>query len=231
MERFKHEKNSISNFSDSYLVDQLFFQRSNSDENFRRILRVFALVDSFLIDENDSSYPELEVLAELAGSTSNQLYSFAKTLEKRGIIQKKGDDLLGIEPTVLANQLANEALNEISIPRILKFFEADSNIRLLVAFSKRLRYLHNNSSVQEIVENWLGQGGILNDFKNLEQYKLEIIENIVPINPDMSFQIIQMLLNSCNFGTLISESSNTRQTLLNLIVRLANESDKFEACC
>ena len=230
LDRFKYEKKSLSNFSDSHLVDRLFFQRSNSDENFRRIARVFSLVDSFLIDESNPNHPELEVLAELAGSTSNQLYSFAKTLEKRGIIQKKGDNLLGIEPTVLANQLANEALNEISIPRILKLFEADSNIRLLVAFSKRLRYLHNNSNVQKIVKNWLGQGGILNDFQNLEQYKLEIIENTAPINPDMSFEIIHNVLNSKNYEILMSKSSNTRQTLLNLIARSAYENDNFETC-
>ena len=230
MDRFKYDKNSLSNISETHLFDKLFFQRNYPDDEIRKIAGVLSLVDSFSINENHQNQSELEVLAELTSSSFDELCRIVKKLKDRGIVRNRGDSFHAIEPTVLANQLVNEALNEISIPKILNLFEKDSNIGLLTAFSRRLRYLHDNREVQKIVNNWFNLGGILSDSLNLDKYRLEIIENISPVNSKLSFETIQKALNSKNFKTLVTSYSDTRQPILNLLVRLAYETDKFESC-
>lgn len=214
---------SLSGFSDEELFQRLFTQRKGKDNNLLESAEVLSLAYSFNIDilvENS----ELDVLAEIAGKTRNELYRASSTLLNRQLIQKRAD-WRALLPHALANRIAKQALRNIPINQILSVLLKPENARLLKSFSKRLSYLHDSDEANVIAKNWLSEEGILGDLNNLSSDGMDIFKNIASINPIATLNTLKRNSEIEGFAT---RQNDNFSNFVSLLRKLAYEEQFFK---
>ena len=227
---FKDERVSLTKMSNDLLIKRLLYHQDIPINEIRKVCGVISLVDSFAIEDRNPQDSQLSILAELADLTYRELYRIVKILMKKELIRKNRNDNYSVEPTVLANMLASETLEQIPRFDILKAFNADSNILYLKAFAKRLRYLHDSLEAQEIVKEWLNKGGILDGLLGLSDDYVEILRDIAPVVPKWTFRLIKRELKSTKLSEYGLRGKKFRRTVINLVKDLANDKKNFEYC-
>lgn len=172
---------SLSSLKNKDLLERLFQQRNDPNENLLKAAQILSLVYSFDITVNTGSDCELGVLSSLIEFSTKKLYGYFSEIEKRGLAQSRSH-WRAILPHALANPLAEQALESIPTVFITEELSKNGNERLLMSFAHRLGYLHENKHAQEIVRNWLSKDGILGRLEELNETKTKMFEWIAPVN-------------------------------------------------
>ena len=219
---------SLANLSDVHLFDRLFQQRHGEDGRLRQHAEALSLLYSFSVETADNEPDELAVLGSLCGATSDALFSSVQMLVDRQIAQKRGR-WRAVLPHAIANKLASSALNKMRIPVMRATFEASVNNRALTSFAHRLGLMHDHPVAQQIVQAWLGDGGMLVPVVGLGDGQAQILDFIAPVCPDLLLDRIEAEIMSPDFVGL--EIRNPRRmTILKMLVSLAYEPHAFERC-
>lgn len=179
---------NIAVLNENILFGRLFWQNNAECPELLNVAKTCALVYSFNINE------EKDILAQLAEMTPTKMFSYISELERRELIQKRGD-WRAVLPHAIANWLAKRALEDYELSVICKSFE--NNIRLLTSFSHRLGYLHDSPQAKEIVNSWLASDGMLADITKLNDDEISIFQNVAPVAPQ---RIIDLIETACEKG-------------------------------
>ena len=217
-------KESLSDFSDEQLFDRLFYQRGERDSDLAMSAEILALVYSFSVSTDEDGVDELATLAGLLGRDRLLLYRKAQTLVNRHLAQKRGN-WRAVLPHALSNRLAKRALENIPVDAILNTFQGLPNPRLLKSFGKRLGYLHDNETVQDIVKSWLSPGGLLHDLHRLNEDGIQLLLNVAPAVPEDVLSAIE-----AQDETFFSRENPRFSTFVDLLARVAYEAGLFERC-
>ena len=145
---------TIAGLSDTEVFRRLFFQGRPNDEEFYRAAQAGSLLYSFNAEETDDA-SELARLGSLVGLDARRMYTHVRELQRRGLLQRRGD-WAAVLPHAVANRLAAEALENIPSAIVQAGLITSAPERVLRSFSRRLGYLHASPEAQNIVRGWLG---------------------------------------------------------------------------
>ncbi|WP_313752350.1 hypothetical protein [Mixta calida] len=219
---------SLAQLSDEQLFNRLFEQR-NPDENLREQAEILSLVYSFSDQSFKDGPSELEILGSIMGHSQNQLRRSVSKLLKRHIVQKRAH-WRAILPHVIANRLAESALNNFTAEQLRDTFENIGNPRLLMSFAHRLGLLHDHPVAKEIVKAWLQPDGLLGQITELDDISVRILDYIGPVVPEVLLDRIEAKLTASNFKNMESRYDQRRKTIINLLQALAYEPSAFDRC-
>ena len=219
---------TLAALNDEELFKRLFHQRNDANDTLLNSAEVCALVYSFDCQATEGLNVELKLLASLSDTTVNALFRDVAELKRRDLVQQR-NIWRAILPHALANRLAQKALENIPLDRILAAFEGGSE-RMLRSFSRRLSYLHKSEQAVEIAERWLSGQGLFNDVSNLNDLDIAILNNIAPIAPKATLEAIEHAANGIN-GQLFTSRDNQHFVIFTRLLRsLAYEAELFERC-
>lgn len=172
------------------LFDRLFWQRHQQDPELLRAAQVCSLVYSFHGERFEGEGSELPSLATLAGLSAETLYGHVRNLMRRDLIQSRAD-WRAVLPHALANHLAGQALENVPQHRIQAQIVNAGNRRLLLSFSRRLSYLHTNSSAVRLCASWLEPGGLLSDVAELDGTGIQMLTYIAPVASEQTLSALE----------------------------------------
>lgn len=216
---------SLAGLNDDDLFDRLFWLGKEANQELRHAAEACALVYSFDVEDEEG---ELAQLAALADMRPFALFRHVTDLEERGLAQRRGK-WRAILPHAVANRLAARALTSIPTAHIERYL-ANSGIRLLKSFSRRLGYLHKSAQATAIVQRWLATGGRLEDLTQLGPAELEVLINIAPVDPAATLDAIKRALDSPRGEGLLTDMSDARSRIVNLIRLIAFDAVYFDDC-
>ena len=223
------EEESLSGFSNAELFDRLFYQRGIKDIDLLKAAEVLSIVYSFSINPDEGGVDELSILSGLLGQDRLTLYRAAQTLVDRQLVQKRGN-WRAVLPHALSNRLAKKALENIPVHDILDTFQGLQNTRLLKSFGKRLGYLHDHTTSQDIVKSWLSPGGLLHDFTQLNDDFIQLLMNVAPVAPEYVLSAIEVQDTGGKTETFFSTKTPFFPVFKNLLITIAYAPDLFERC-
>lgn len=216
---------SLAGLNDDELFDRLFWLGKEVNQDLKVAGEACSLVYSFDVDNTDGELAQLAALADLKPLA---LYRHVCDLEERGLAQRRGP-WRAVLPHAVANRLAARALATIPTALIERQL-VQSQDRLLRSFSRRLGYLHRSPDAVAIVRRWLAPGGLLEDLSELDELKLNVLENIAPVDPAATLEAIQRAINGSRGEELLASSSFARVRLVRLVRLIAFDDDRFDAC-
>ncbi|WP_406945433.1 hypothetical protein ACJA3J_02630 [Halobacillus sp. SY10] len=181
---------NLSDLRDADLFNRLFHQRNETEKLLIRAAEACALVYSFDCRTEQGSNIELRLLSSIADVSIRDLYENVSELIRRDLVQQRSN-WRAVLPHAIANKLAQRALENIPIDFICNVFEKGGSGRLLQSFSKRLSYLHKSKGAISISERWLDDQGLLGDVNDLDETGIKILENIAPVNPELTLSKIE----------------------------------------
>jgi hypothetical protein len=185
---------TLADLKDEDLFQRLFHQRNESNNTLLRSAEVCSLVYSFDCQSTIGKDIELKLLGFLADRTVKELFGDVSELRRRDLVQQR-NIWRAILPQALANKLAQRALENIPLDDILVVFLNGGSERLLKSFSRRLSYLHQCSTANEIAKRWLSENGLLCDVSNLNDLGITLLSNIAPIAPKATLDAIERAAN------------------------------------
>lgn len=180
----------LARLTQKELFDRLFWQRHQQDPQLLRAAQVCSLVYSFHGERFEGDGAELPSLAILAGQSADTLYADMRELMRRDLIQSRAD-WRAVLPHALANHLAGQALENIPPHRIQAQIVNAGNRRLLLSFSRRLSYLHTNSSAVKLCVSWLEPDGLLSDVAELDGMGMQMLTYIAPVAPEQTLSALE----------------------------------------
>ena len=219
----------ITELTDEELFDRLFYQRHKKDPQFKTCAEVLSLVYSYSIENPTDPNSELSALGELVELSGNKLFRFSQQLHDRHIVQER-NQWRAVLPTPIANRLATDALKNIPPESILDNFSKPDNNRLLVSLSRRLGFLHDNQFAQAIVNEWFSSGGILNNISTYSDHHFKMLQNLVPIYPDLILDTIENFLSNLNLEEIKSINTEFYSTTYFLSEYFSIFPEYFERC-
>ena len=217
-------RESLSTFSDAQLFERLFYQRNTPDTDLLEAAEALSLVYSFSISPDEEGVDELATLAGLLGRDRLLLHRKAQTLVSRQLAQKRGN-WRAILPHAVSNRLAAKALLNIPVNDIVDTFQRLPSLRLLKSFGRRLGFLHDHTIAQGIVISWLSPGGLLHDLRRLNDDGIQLLQNVAPVAPEDVLAVIES-----QEETFFSRKNPHFSMFVDLLVKIAYESDLFERC-
>lgn len=220
---------TLAALNDEEIFKRLFHQRNNANDTLLNSAEVCALVYSFDCQTAEGRDGELKLLASLAGTTVNALFRDVAELKRRDLVQQR-NVWRAVLPHALANRLAQKALENIPLDRILAAFERGGSERLLRSFSRRLSYLHKSEQAVEIAERWLSAQGLLNDVSNLNELGIALLNNIAPVAPKATLDAIERAANGENGQRFASRDNQHFVEFTRLLRSLAYEAELFDRC-
>ncbi|MFA6163060.1 MAG: hypothetical protein WC685_06500 [Methylobacter sp.] len=220
---------TLAALNDEELFKRLFHQRNDANDTLLNSAEVCALVYSFDCQTAEGLDGELKLLASLADTTVERLFRDVSELKRRDLIQQR-NVWRAVLPHALSNRLAQKALENIPLNRILAAFEQGGSERLLRSFSRRLSYLHKSEQAVEIAERWLSAQGILKDVSNLNDLGIAILNNIAPVAPKATLEAIERAANGENGQRFASRDNQHFVDFTRLLRSLAYEAELFERC-
>lgn len=223
---------TLAHLKDEELFNRLFEQRYTSQSALLKSAEICSLVYSF-DGENMNGDSELSQLADLANMSSSALFSDLAELKRRGLVQHR-NIWRAVLPHAIANRLAQRALENFPLTKVLNVFE-DGPERLLESFSRRLSYLVGNPKAIKIAERWLSSSGLLKDLRTLNDHTVIILANIAPLVPALVVSVIRATMR--RMGPALFCRSNPRLLRLAQLLRsIAYDPDLFQStaemlCC
>ena len=228
--QFNNDAESLTEFYDEELLDRLIYQVIGEDTDFMKQTEILALVYSCSTKLQDNVESEFSTLGEIIEQSDYDLYRATSKLKERCIVHERGN-WRSILPIPIANKLAQKALKNVRVEKVLEVFRNSGNDRLIVSFIHRLSLLHNNNTVNKIVENWLKPGGLYHRFEKVKYFQVKVYEYLVLIKPDLVLEVIKQVFDNPNFDLLDNVNYRRRLTLISCLFHLANKSENFELCC
>jgi hypothetical protein len=172
---------SMAGLTDAELFRRLFWQRHEIDKVLERVAQACALVYSFRVDDSAEG-SELSVLASLAETAPAEVYRKVAELGKRGLAQKRAV-WRAILPHLVANKLAQQALDSIPVDKVWVQLLKDAPKRMAVSFCHRLSFLHDNETVVGLVEGLLQPEGILGNIGLDDDESSAMYLHTAPVSP------------------------------------------------
>lgn len=220
---------TLAALNDEGIFKRLFHQRNNANDTLLNSAEVCALVYSFDCQAAEGLDGELKLLASLVETTVNALFRDVAELKRRDLVQQR-HVWRAVLPHALANRLAQKALENIPLDRILAAFEQCGSGRLLRSFSRRLSYLHKSEQAVEIAERWLSAQGLLKDVSNLNELGIALLNNIAPVAPKATLEAIERAANGENGQRFASRDNQHFVDFTRLLRSLAYEAELFDRC-
>ncbi len=180
---------SISGLRDEELFNRLFSQRNDRSETLLKCAEVCSLVYSFEGTEIDNPKSELSILASLIEVSPSELFRNVAILKDRDLIQTRSI-WRAILPHAISNRLANRALLTIPTDVISRIFQRSPE-RMIISFTRRLSYLHENENALTIARDWLAADGwIGSSTVNFNRTGLTLFKNLSSIDPESTLKRI-----------------------------------------
>lgn len=200
----------LSSLKNRSLFNRLFQQQHEVDKDLLKAAEVCALVYSFDATTEDGKNHEMQLLSTLAQMTVTELHGHTSELDRRELVQQR-DIWRAVLPQALANWLAKDALQNIPLDKIRQTLEQGPQ-RLLISFSKRLRYLHQSNEAKEVVNHWLADEGLLGNIGDLDYLGTTLLNNIGPVDPPAVLAAIERATTLDTNGQifLISKATEIR---------------------
>lgn len=216
-------KGELAQLRDNELFKRLFIQKNTESNELQRCAEVASLLYSFDVEDTGVD-SELAVLASVSEVTVLTFYRNISALQKRGLVQERGR-WRAVLPHAIANRLAVNALESHHPTSLVETFVTGASERIARSFSRRLGYLHESGHAQQIVEKWLEPGGILGDVSSLSTLKLEMLENVSPVNQRAA---LNALLRASDSADFVSIANPSRARIARLLRSLAYEPELFD---
>lgn len=174
---------SISGLRDEELFNRLFSQRNDKSETLLRCAEVCSLVYSFEGTEIDNPKSELGILASLIEVSPSELFRNVAILKERDLIQSRSI-WRALLPHAISNRLANRALLTIPTDVISRVFKKSPE-RMIISFTRRLSYLHENENAFTIAKDWLAADGwVGSSIGNFNRTGLTLFKNLSSVDPE-----------------------------------------------
>lgn len=184
---------TLGSLKDRGLFERIFLQRNKEDRELILAAEDLALLYS-IEGEDVSGEGELSQVGSIRDIGARSLYEALSEMKKRGVVQARGR-FRAILPQAIANPLAAHALERIP-PITFDQFCATLTSRMLKSVSRRLGFLHDSRTAQEIVSRWLDSDGPLGDLFSKADDSIQIITNIAPVAPEAVLEKIEHCVNS-----------------------------------
>ena len=191
---------SLSQFSDRDLFQRLFDQRHSEDRHLLQEAQVLSLVYSFRISNNaqDDLQDELQVLANIAELPRRNLLSAVATLRQRQLIQSRGQ-WHAVLPQALANYLAAQALDSLSLRTVQQYLTIPQNSRLLKSFAHRLGALPPRPVVISVATTFITSFKLQERLLENDSEALTLLEFVAPAIEDEVLSLLEDLFDTPNF--------------------------------
>lgn len=210
------ETDNVGELRDTQLFDRLFSQRNLDDsEELRRTAEAASLVYSFDISADSNECERLAGYAEL--SRRSFLRNIA-TLERRGLIQRRGD-FRALLPHALANRIARDTLASLPPQELYDDFFGAGIDRFSKSFAHRLSFLHTCSEAVDVSNIAFNANGICSDIRVIKGEVSRLFQYLASTNPDAALDVIE---NAVKNGEVISEG------ISRLLFNLAYEEETFD---
>src|SRR3569832_2050827 len=219
------EGGSLANLKSSELFDRLFKQKNDADPSLLQTAKALSLVYSFDAETLEGESVELPILANLVEHSVTLLHGHIAEMERRRLVQRRSK-WRALLPHALAHRLAKQALQDIHPDLLRTKFIQIAPERLLKSFSRRLGCLHASAEAQQIVASWLNAGGFLSNIETLNEFGLTILENVAPVNPEMTLAAIRRAYQRS--PALFDTTRRHRQVLIKLLRAIAYDAQLFD---
>lgn len=220
-------KESLANLHDGELFDRLFDQQKGPNKELLDAAKVCALLYSFDGETLEGDESELLPLATLAGLTVDQFHKHVAELHRRQLVQKRGK-WRAILPHALALRLAKRALADIHLMRIENVIEKEKSERMLLSFSRRIGYLHDDEHAILLVKRWFGEDRMLSQLGKLTKLGEEILVNISPVDPAAILTFIETV--AAKETWFFSAENINKIRIVEIIRSIAYDPALFERC-
>lgn len=217
---------SVSALSDKDLFGRLFHQGRPEDDSLLRAAAACSLVYSFDGETTTGKHAELPILAELAGLSVDELYRHIRELKARVLLQKRSK-WRAVLPHALANKLARHALDRLIPDRITEAMIDRAPEHLQRSFSRRLGFLHDCETAQNIVDSWLSEKGLLANINALRPLGLDMFYNVAPVSPMATLDALERTLNGAADVIITDINHPARYKIASLLRSLAFEGESF----
>ena len=182
------ETDNVGELRDKQLFDRLFSQRNAADsEELRKTAEAASLVYSFDISAGSD---ECERLANYAELSRRSFLRNIATLEKRGLIQRRGN-FRALLPHALANRIARDALSSFPPQELYDDFFGAGIDRFSKSFAHRLSYLHTCSDAVDISNIAFNADGICSDVKMLKGEVSRLFRYLASTSPEAALGVIE----------------------------------------
>lgn len=217
---------SLAKLKDTDLFERLFYQQKAHNADLLDAAKACALLYSFDGETLEGIESELSPLSNLAGQSVDHLHKHVAELHRRQLVQKRSK-WRAVLPHALANRLAKRALEDIPIQRIEDAIVNGSSARMLLSFSRRIGYLHDDERAIALAAKWFAPDGLLEQLGKLNSLGEEIFENIAPVNPAATLAFIEETAAK-NEARFFSEQNENKAKIVRAIRSLAYDSALFE---
>jgi hypothetical protein len=228
---------SLAGLGNNELFSRLFYQRNGKDGDLLDAAKAASLVYSFSIDENSVFRSEHAVLASLYEQTPQAMLRMLAKLKRRELLQSRGP-WRAILPQAISNRLAKEALEDLSLPRILQAFQPEINHRLLKSFCHRIGFLHEQPIAVQCASDLLSEGGLIgspllrsetwrNYVSPREHWELHCLAFLAPANPEAALGLIEVISNGPSGGHFTSRNNPHFSRVVGLLCKLAYSPELF----
>lgn len=218
---------TLSDFRDEQLFERLFWQRNGRDDDLLKAAEACSLLYSFEGTDTGAA-SELATLGKLVEKSADELFRHVKDLKDRDLIQSRSK-WRAVLPHAIANRLAKRALETISKDKIHEILTCSNNERLIKSFTRRLSYLHDSEVAEEIVSEWLAADGWIGEaIFDLNEFGMEVLQNITPVCPIKVLNIIEHAANDSEKGERFASKENPKfNQFVKLLRHLAYEAKTF----
>lgn len=217
---------TVAGLSDEDLFQRLFRQRQEPDEALLAAAEALSLVYSFHgVNTSLDNEAELFRLGTLVGKSPQDMFRAAAELHRRGLIQKRGP-WRALLPHAIANRLATRALQNIAHSEIEARLTNGAPERLVKSFSRRLGFLIGSREAEEIVKQWLGPSGLLENVIDLNELGLAMFRHVAPVAPEAALSALERALLNCESHETVARSAR----YLHLLRSIAYDAGLFERC-
>ncbi|GJL72923.1 MAG: hypothetical protein NMNS01_21220 [Nitrosomonas sp.] len=218
---------TLSGFRDEQLFERFFWQRNGRDDDLLQAAEVCSLLYSFEGTDTGTN-SELATLGRLIEKSADSLFRHVKNLKDRDLIQSRSK-WRAVLPHAIANRLAKRALEAISKEKIHEVIVCSDNERLIKSFTRRLSYLHDSDVATEIVSEWLSEDGWIGKAVfNFNEFGIEVLQNIAPVCPDKTLNLIEKAANDPKEGEWFTSRENPKfPQFVKLLRYLAYEAKTF----
>ena len=222
-----NQGDEITGLRDEELFERLFRQRNEFNENLIVSAEVCSLVYSFEGTDIKSEGSELNILASLVGKSISEIYRDVETLKDRALIQSRSV-WRAVLPHAISNRLAKRALRSIPKDTIVQSFLTCGSERLLLSFTRRLGYLHDDELAIGIVNDWLSPDGWLGKEKcNFNEFGLKVFINIASVSPEKVLEAMECAAYGENGRQFTSSDNVHRYEFVELLRKIAYDGKLF----
>ncbi len=206
---------------DNDLLDRLFYQGDQKNNEMMKVGGACSLFYSFNINYENTDSNEMNIISKITGLAIDDVCYYIEELEQKQIIQKRGD-MRAVLPHILANRLASNYIDHHPINKIIDIISCNS--RLLKSFFRRIKNLHNNTKVLKIAGDYLNNLSDT-DLIYANDILVEIVRCITILHPT---KVLYRIKNIKNDKFFTRDNSNFYEWVL-MLAYIAYEEDYFQS--